>query len=111
MVSPLEAVPEEFAHDGDNVGPVKGDGGDVEDTQNSGVATETDQIDGNAPEDGEPDGVQGGTGRGVHLAPDIGEGQQAVTGEGKDGTGKSLGGGEADELQQDKGARGVDETA
>jgi hypothetical protein len=59
----LEAVPEEFAHDGDNVGPVEGDGGDVEDTRNSGVVTETDQVDGNAPKDGEPDSVQGGTGR------------------------------------------------
>lgn len=66
----LEAIPEEFAHDGDDVGPVESDGGDVEDTLDSGVATETDQIDSNAPEDREPHGIQGSTGLGIHFAPD-----------------------------------------
>lgn len=107
----LEAVPEKFAHNGDHVGPVKRDGGDVEDTLNSGVATETDQVDGNAPEDGDPHSIQRGTSRCVHFAPNKGEGQEAITGEGEDGTAKSLGGSEADELQQDKGANGVNETS
>jgi len=47
----LEFAKDETAHDRDAVGPVEGDGGDVEDACDGCVATKTDEVDGDAPED------------------------------------------------------------
>lgn len=83
----------ELAEDGDAVGPVESDGADVEDAGDGGVGTETNQIDDDAPEDGDPDCVDGSASLGVDLCPDAGEWQQAITGERPDGSAKSLLGG------------------
>ena len=79
-----------LAENGDAIRPIESNGTDIEDTGNSRVGAETDQVDDDAPEDGDPDGVQRSAGQGVDLGPDVGEGQEAVTGEGEDGTAEGL---------------------
>jgi hypothetical protein len=71
----LEAAECKLAEDGDAVGPVEADGADVEDAEDGlwiglvkteggkalnktyGIVTQGDEIDGNAPEDGNPNGI------------------------------------------------------
>lgn len=60
----LELAENHFAEDWNTVTPVQSDGRDVEDTENSGIRAETDEVDGNAPEDGDPDGQDRGAGHG-----------------------------------------------
>ena len=52
----LELAEDDLAEDGDTVRPVERDGGDIEYTRDSGVGTEANQVDGDAPEDAEPNG-------------------------------------------------------
>lgn len=94
MPRPRSELPEsEFAEYGDAVGPVEGDGADVEDAGDGGVGAQPDEVDDDAPEDGYPDCVEGSSGSGVYFGPDVGEGEEAVAGEGEDGAGKGLLGG------------------
>ena len=82
----LKLAKDHFTDDRDAIAPVEGDGGDIEDTGNGGVGAETDEVDGDAEEDGDPDGIEGSAGQGVDLCPNAGEGDEAVAGEGKEGT-------------------------
>jgi len=107
----LEAAKDELAENWDNVAPVKGNGTDVEDTQDRGVATKPDQIDGDAEEDGDPDGVDGSTSAFVNLGPHPAEGNEAVAREGEHGTPECLGSGEANKLKDDKGTERKHNTA
>lgn len=58
----LEASGDHLAEDRNDVGPVQGNGASVENTGDSGVGTETNQVDSDTPEDAEPDGVDGSAG-------------------------------------------------
>ena len=98
-----------LAEDGDDVGPIQGDGADVEDTRDGGVRAQPDQIDSDAPERGDPDRVQGRTGDAVDLGPDVAEREETIAGEGEDGSGERLHGGEADEFEDDEAADGVED--
>ncbi len=86
----FELAEEEFAQDGDAVGPVERDGADVKHTGDRSVGTEADQVDRHAEENRDPDGIEGGSGDVVDLGPDAGERKQTVTGEGKNGSPKGL---------------------
>lgn len=97
---------QKLAYDGDTVAPVQGDGADGEHTRDGGVGSKTDQVDGDAEKDRDPDGVERSAGPGGDLDPDVGEGQHTVTGEGEDGTAESLHGCEGDELDDDQGSNG-----
>ncbi len=66
----FELAERKFADDRDAVAPVQRDGADVEDTRDGRVGAETDEIDGDAPEDGDPDREDRGTGQGQDLSPE-----------------------------------------
>ena len=74
-----ELSKQKLAQNGDAVAPVQRNGTDVEDTGNSSVRTETNQIDGNAEEHGDPYSVQWRSGHGVDFCPNSGEGQETIT--------------------------------
>ena len=93
--------PDELAKDGNYVGPVQGDGADVEDAEDRGVRAKRDEVDCDAPEYGDPDGIYRRAGSAVDDGPDLAARDQAVAGEGEEGSGERLGGGEADELEDD----------
>jgi len=101
--------PHKLAANRNNVGPIQSDGADVEDTSNSSVGTKTNQVYSNAPEDGDPDCIDRGASTLVNLSPDLASWDQAITGEGEDGAAEGLGGGEADELEDDECADGVED--
>ena len=65
----LELSKDELAEDGDAVGPIESDSANAEDTCDGRVGTETDQVDDDAPEDGDPDCVEGSSRLGVDLYP------------------------------------------
>ena len=71
--SPPELSEDELAEDGDAVRPIESNGAHVEDTGNGSVGTETDQVNDDAPEDGDPDCVERSASLGVDFCPDIGE--------------------------------------
>jgi hypothetical protein len=102
---------EKLAHDGDDVAPVQSDGAHIENAGDSGVGAQADEIDGDAPEDGDPHGEQGSAGAWVDAGPQAGCGDQLIPGESKDRSSEGLRGGEADELQDDKGTDCVDDAA
>jgi hypothetical protein len=97
-----ELSKQKLAHNRDAVAPVQRDGTDVEDTGNSSIRTETNQVDGNAEENRDPDSVQWRSGHGADFGPGSGEGNETITGESEDRTAKSLHGCEADELDDDQ---------
>ncbi len=99
----LELAPDELAGNGDDIGPVERDGAHVENACDGNVGTEGDQVDGNAPEDADPNGVERGPCESVDLGPDVGKWDQAVAGEGKHRSSQSLGGSKANELEDDEG--------
>lgn len=66
--------------------PVKSNGADVEHTGNGNVGSQTDQIDCDTPKYGNPDGQEWNSGETVHLGPDLGKWDEAVTGKGEDCT-------------------------
>ncbi len=72
-----------LADDRDAVAPVKGDSSDVEDTCDGSIGAQTDEVDGDAEEDGDPDGVKRGIGQSIDFGPDVRKGNQAIAGEGK----------------------------
>ena len=109
--SRLEAAEHDLAEDGDAVRPVERDSRDVEHASDGRVRAEADEVDRNAPEDGDPDGEDGGAGALVDLGPVLRPGDELVAGEGEEGAGQRLGRGEADELQDDEGADGVEDAA
>lgn len=106
----LEFAKSHFTQDGNDVAPIEADGADVENPRNGRIRAETNQVDGNTPKDTDPHSIERGPSPSVHYGPNIGEGEQAVTGEGEDGPTESLRGSEADELQDDKCADGVEDT-
>ena len=67
----FELAEDDLAEDGNAIGPIQGDGSDVEDTCNRGVGTQADQVNGDAPEDADPDCVDWGTGAFVDLGPEL----------------------------------------
>lgn len=107
----LKLVEDKLARNGDDVAPVEGDGADVEDTGDGGVRAQADQVDGDAPEDREPHGVDRGASTAVDLGPEVRAWHEAVAGKGEDSASEGLGGGEADELQDNEGAEGVEDAA
>jgi hypothetical protein len=84
------------------VAPVQRNGTDVEDTRNSSVRAETNQVDGNAEEHRDPNSVQWRSGHRVDFCPYSGEGQETITGESEDCSAKGLHGCEADELDNNQ---------
>lgn len=98
----LELAEDELACDGDTVTPIKRNSADVEYTRDSSHGTKTNQVDDNTPENRDPDCEEGSAGLGADFRPDVGEGQETVTGEGKDGSAESLHGGEAYKLDDDE---------
>lgn len=107
----LELSKDQTAEDWNTITPVQGDGSDVEDTGDGSVGSETDEVDGNAPEDGDPDSKDWGAGQWEDLNPDVGEWQEVVTAEGEDSASERLHGSEGDELDDDEGADGECDTA
>ena len=65
-----ELSKQKLAQNGDAVAPVQRNGTHVEDTGNSSIRTKTDQIDGDAEKDRDPDGVQWCSGHWVDFCPD-----------------------------------------
>ena len=106
-----EGVGDDLAEDGNAITPVEGDGGDVEDTLDGGLGAEGDEVDGDTPEDGDPDGEDRSAGQWEDLGPEVREGQEAIAREGEDGATERLHSGEADELDDDEGADGKDDGA
>ena len=84
--APFEFAKREFADDGNAVAPVKCNGTDIEDASDGCVGSKSDQVDGNAPEDGNPDGVDGCSGVPIDLGPDSGAWNKSVSRKCKDGT-------------------------
>lgn len=107
----LEAAVGEFADDGDAVGPVEGDGREVEDGADGGVRAQSDEVDQDAADHEEPDGVEGGVGRRVDLVPDPAEGEHFVAGVGPDGAGAGLDGGHGGEVEDEEGGDGEEDAA
>jgi len=97
-----ELSEKKLAQNGDAITPVQCDGTDIEDTGNSSIRTETDQIDDNTEEHGDPDSIQWRSGHGVNFRPESGEGEETVTGEGEHCSAKRLHGCEANELDNDQ---------
>lgn len=93
---------QKLAQNGDAVAPVQRNGADVENTGNSSIRAETNQVDGNAEEHGDPDSIQWRSGHGMDFCPNSGEGQETVTGECEDCSAKGLHGCEADELNNNQ---------
>lgn len=105
----LELVEEELAQDGDAVGPVEGDGAQVEDGRDGDVAAEPDEVDEDADERVEPDGQDGGVGAAPDLEPDARPGQHLVAREGPDGAAAGLQGRDADKVHDDEGGHGEED--
>jgi len=100
----LELSEGHLADDWDNITPIKSNSADVEDTRDSGVRSETDQVDGNAEENTNPNGIKRSSGLRIDLDPDVGEWQEAISGESKDSSAQGLHSSEADEFDDDKSA-------
>lgn len=100
-----------FTENRDTVTPIQRDCRDVEDAQDSRVGSETDEIDGDAPEDADPDCQDGSAGEGHDGGPEVGEWYQAIPRESKDGAAEGLHGGEGDEFDDHESAEGEDDAA
>ena len=109
--SRLELIEDELAEDRNDVGPVQGDSGDVKYPQDGGVGAQSNEVDGYAPEDADPYGIQWSLRALVNDGPHSAEGEKVVAGKGEDGTAESLHGGKADELQDDQRTDGEDYAA
>jgi len=86
----LEFAKDHFADDRNTIAPVERNCTDVEDTGDGCVGSEPDQVNGNAPEDGDPDGVNRCSGSSVHDRPDTGAWDESIARERKKCTGESL---------------------
>ena len=106
--SGLEAAAQELANDWNTVGPVKSDSANVEDGGDGNVRSKSDQVDSCAPEYGEPNSDDWSVGARVDDLPVLGARKETVAREGKDGTGKSLNGDDAERVENDESADGVD---
>lgn len=98
----FEFAKSHLAEDGDDIRPIKCDGAYIKHTRDGNIGPESDQIDGDAPEDTDPDCVQWSSSEAVDLGPDVREGNQAIAGIGKHGAAQRLRGSKADELQDDE---------
>lgn len=105
-----ELSEDKLAENGYAIRPIESNGADVEDTGNSRVGAETDQVDDDAPEDRNPDSVKRSASLRVNLGPNAGEWQQAITGEGEDGSTKGLHGSEAHELDNEETAHSEEDS-
>jgi hypothetical protein len=108
--SRLELAEDKLAEDGNAVRPIKGNSANVKNTGDSSIRTETDQVDGNAPEDGDPDCEKRSTSDWVDLLPDAGSWKETVAREGENGSSKRLHGCEAHELEDEESADGVEDS-
>ena len=106
----LEFVPDDLASDRDDVGPVEGDSAYVENTCDRNVRAQGNEVDGDAPEDADPDCIQRCSRESVDLGPNFGEGNELVAGEGEHGSRQCLCCGPADELENEEGGNGEEET-
>ena len=106
----LELAENELAGDRDDVGPVERNGGDVEDTGDGDIGPETNQVDGDTPENAEPYSKDRCTSECADFGPETGARNKAIAREGENSAGKSLHGGEAHKLQDDKGANCEEDT-
>ena len=105
----LETATNELADDGDAVRPVQSNGTDVEDGRNGDVGTESDQVDGGAEDDRQPDGNDRGVGALVNDLPVLGSWEQTIAREGEDGTGQRLNGNHADGVDDEESAHSEDD--
>jgi len=97
-----ELSKQKLAQNRDAVAPVQRDSTDIEDSRNSSVRTETNQVNSNAEEHRDPDSVQWRPGHVADSCPDSGEGDETITGESEDCSAKSLHGCEADEFDDNQ---------
>ena len=86
----LELPKNDFAEDGDAVTPVESNSTHIEDASNGSVRAKTDQINSDAPEDGNPYGIKWCSSAFVNNGPDLRKRDQAITGESKNGSRKGL---------------------
>lgn len=107
----LELAKDDLAEDRDTVTPVQRDGTNVKDTGNSGVGSETDQVDSNTAEHGEPNCQDRCTSKRQNFGPEPGPRDEPIAGESKDCSRQGLHGGEADELDDDEGTDGVEDSS
>lgn len=80
----LELAEGEFTQDGNAVAPIKSNSRDVENTQDSRIAAQTNKVDSDTPEDGNPDSIKRRTSALVELCPDLGTRNQPVSRKGED---------------------------
>lgn len=71
--SRFEFAKRKLAEDWDDIGPVKGNSTDVEDSSDGDVGSETDEVNGDAEEYRNPDGVDGGSRQAIDLGPNVGK--------------------------------------
>lgn len=93
-------------HDRDDITPIKSNSTDIEDTSDSSVGTESNQVDEDAEEDGDPYGIKRSSGEAVDLSPDMRCWEKTITGEGEDSSSQWLHGCEAHELNYDEATDG-----
>ena len=80
----LEFSKDNFAEDGNAIAPIERNGTDVENSGDSCVGSESDQINGNAPEYRDPDGVERRSTPPVDDRPDPGSRDEPVARERKE---------------------------
>jgi len=100
----FEFVEHDLADNWDAIRPIKTNSTDVEYAKNGCVASQSNQVEGNAPENSDPNGIQWDSGTGLNLDPQFGSWNQSIAAECKKSSSQGLGCREADELQDDKGA-------
>lgn len=93
------------------VAPVERNSTHIKNTRDRRVRPKTNQVNGNAPENTNPDREDRRTREREHFGPDVAEGQQLVAGEGEDGAREGLHSSESDEFDDDEGADGEDYAA
>jgi len=107
----LETAEDELAEDGNDITPVQGNSTNIENTEDSGVTTKADKVDGNAEEYGHPDSVKRGAGTAVDFGPYVAEWNKTVSREGEHSATKCLCSSETNELKDNEGTYREDNTA
>jgi len=98
----LELIEHQLAQDRDDITPVQSNGANIEHSRDCCVGTKTDEIDDDAEEGRGPYCIKWSACPAVEFGPNVGEGNETITGEGEDGSAEGLHGCEADELDDDE---------
>lgn len=105
----LKLVEEKLAQDGNTVRPVQGDGAQVEDSRDSDIAPQADEVDQDANQRVQPHSQDRGISALPDLVPHLGAGEHLVAGEGPDGAAAGLQGRDADKVHDDEGGHGEED--